>query len=83
MNSTEQSYREEWAAKTGRPASEVYVPEALRTSVTHGTRVWFRGKAGTVDSILGERLDVSWDDGGHSVEWLGLIGPGGVIQEED
>jgi hypothetical protein len=31
MNSTEQSYREEWAAKSGRPASEVYVPEALRT----------------------------------------------------
>lgn len=30
MNSTEQSYRQEWAAKTGRPASEVYVPEALR-----------------------------------------------------
>lgn len=23
-------YRQEWAAKTGRPASEVYVPEALR-----------------------------------------------------
>ena len=29
MNSAEQ-YRQEWAVKPGRPASEVYVPEALR-----------------------------------------------------
>lgn len=29
LNNAEQ-YRQEWAVKTGRPASEVYVPEALR-----------------------------------------------------
>lgn len=30
MLNTEEQYRQEWAAKTGRPASEVYVPDALR-----------------------------------------------------
>lgn len=27
---TEEQYRQEWAVKSGRPASEVYVPEAIR-----------------------------------------------------
>lgn len=81
MNSTEQQYREEWAAKTGRPASEVYVPEALRTEVTPGTQVWFGRLSGTVRSVDGQRVSVSWSDGGTSVEQLAGIGPGGVIPE--
>lgn len=30
MNDTEESYRKEWATLTGRPESDIYIPEALR-----------------------------------------------------
>lgn len=30
MRNTEQQYRDEWATLTGRPSSQIYVPEAIR-----------------------------------------------------
>lgn len=30
MNNSEEQYRKEWAAKTGKPESEIYVPKALQ-----------------------------------------------------
>lgn len=39
MMNTEAQYRQEWAVKSGRPASDVYVPEALRPPLEVGDRI--------------------------------------------
>lgn len=55
MLNTESQYRQEWAAKSGRPESEVYVPEALRNApLAAGDRIL----------ILTEGLDASTVEAG-------------------
>ena len=55
MMNTEAQYRAEWAAKTGRPASEIYVPGSLRVAPI---------AVGDTIRILTEGLDASTVEAG-------------------
>lgn len=70
MMHTAESYRREWATLTGRPESDVYIPEALRgpgnrVVLTQGST---QGLGGTVTATSRPGVwEVTWDDGidGH------------------
>lgn len=60
-------YQEQWSTLTGRSASSVYVPEALRSfELTEGARVVADDTVGgTVLSVSSTGLArVKWDDNG-------------------
>lgn len=82
MMSTEEQYRQEWAVKSGRPASEVYVPEALRPFILkEGARVSCDGDTGVVEEVREDRgwFVVKWHDGETTHESIGEVDEFGRI----
>lgn len=62
MMNTEEQYQQEWAAKTGRPASEVYVPEAIR-------EVQRKPSRGVLEQDLHDFVDYVRESGEESGTW--------------
>ena len=74
MMHTAESYAAEWATLTGRPASQVYVPVALRTvRLALGGKVFWtaaggRRVEGTIIQLGTETVSVRWVDGDVTTE---------------
>lgn len=85
---TEEQYRQEWAVKTGRPESDIYVPEAIREPSRpslQGLRAQVTGEAplkvGDTVRILVDRLAMSDTRAGDILEVTGA--PRGGVFETD
>jgi hypothetical protein len=80
LNNAEQ-YRQEWAAKTGRPTSEVYVPSALREfALELGARVTLEGQVGRVTGFGRVFADIDWSGGARTSERIESIDKFGVLR---
>lgn len=73
---TPEQYQRQWSTLTGRPASQVYVPIALRPfDLKVGARVTYQGRdkeiLGTVVALRPSGLaQVDWDDDTTSFEGI-------------
>lgn len=88
MMHTPESYAAEWATLTGRPASQVYVPEALRTArLALGSKVFWtsaggRRVEGTIIQLAAENVSVRWVDGDVTTENRYAFDRSGELEED-